>query len=571
MKKYYILFITFITALFMVCSLSFAEELTSSSAPSSPAEKAKAEVPAPVYNTLEEKLEQNVSISFTKAELKSVLSFLAKAYSLNMLVDDEIKGTVSIVLKDVTLEKALTYILNLNDFIYVKENEILEIKEVEEDKITGVIDVNFVDTSLATEIVQKFLSEDASIQINDKTDQLIITDTASKIEEARDFLKKVDLPPRQVVIEAKLLDVTHYDYDNLGISWSGSSLFLRMPLRWLGQSIDENGHVEMSTFTQSTAGTSSDLSGSQFTVGFSKGGGTLTATIDALIQQRKVKVLANPTITTINNVEAKIVIGEKYPIREQTQTTTGTLETTRFVDIGTTLVVTPRITEDGFVQITIHPEVSSVASTITDGPRITTREADMTVVLKDRQSVVLAGLISENETLYRSKIPILGYLPFIGTFFSSRHKSHDQKELVIIITPYILPSGSNEPIVARYYHEEIGMELDIEQVFQRADDMIKKISLKARNKDESVRYKEAAMSYTTVAARFPLHYLADDGLYKAGMIYFHELKDYSRARDTLLELVENYPKSEFLRKAKSTLRYLNSKLKAKEKKLKRRL
>ena len=520
-----------------------------------------------VYGSLEEKLAQNLSISFTKADLKGVLSLLARTYDLNILVGEEIKGSVNISLKDVTLEKALQSILELNDYSYTIEGGIIKVAEVEEEVVTELLNVNFMDLTLATEVLQKFLSEDASIKINDKTNQIIVTDSAAKIEKATTFLKKVDLPPRQIMIEAKLVDITHTDLDNLGITWAGTDLYLRMPEKWFGEHMKGQPHSELSTFTQTLAGTSSDLDGDQLVFGITRGNASLTATIDALVQKRMAKVLASPTITTINNVEARINIGEKYPIREQTQTTTGTLETTRFVDVGITLKVTPKITEDGYVQITIHPEVSSVSSDLDAGPRITTREADSTVILKDRQTVIMAGLIKEEETFYRTKIPILGYLPFIGNLFSSRHKTFELKELVILLTPYILPSGTNKPFVTRSYQQGVSIDLDANLIYNMATDLVKGTSLKSSKKTETARFYEAAMGYRKISDRFPLHELADDGLYDAAKLYYYELKDYANAREVLDALMTNYPYSEHIKKARAILKRLKSKRRFESKKV----
>lgn len=509
--------------------------------------------------TIDQKLEQAVTLNFTKADLQGVLALLARTYDLNVLVDEDIEGTVNISLADITLKEALESILELNDYSYKIERGIIKITEMEEEAVSEIVNVNFVDLSLASEIVTKFLSEDTSIKINDKTNQLIITDTHTKIEKAREFLKKVDVPPRQIMIEAKLIDVTITDLDNLGIEWATTgALQLRIPTKWAGQHSGDTP-LRMTSYTQNTGGTSSDLTNDELVFGFTKGGTIVTATINALVQQRKAKVLASPTITTINNVEASITIGEKYPIREQTQTTTGTLETTRFVDIGTTLRVTPMITDDGYVQMTIHPEVSSFSSSIDDGPRITTREADATVILKDRQTLIMAGLVEDDESEYRSRIPILGYLPLIGNLFSSRHKNHDQKELVILVTPYILPSGTDKPFVTASHQQEIGINEGAQFLYELAEELEQEITLKARKKETIPRLYEAAMSYKDISGRFPLHPLADKGLYKAGLIYYKELKDYSQAEGAFKALVEDYPNSKFADKAKGFLSKIDQK------------
>ena len=157
---------------------------------------------------LKEKLKTIVSLSFTRADLKTTLVAMGKLYDVNILAGDDVRGTVTVSLKDVTVEDALKSILRMNNYTYLVEGEIIKVVAFEEEKITDCVNLNFIEGSLAAEMAGKILSQDATVKINESMNQLVITDKPVNIEKVRDFLKRIDLPPQQVMIEAKLVDIS---------------------------------------------------------------------------------------------------------------------------------------------------------------------------------------------------------------------------------------------------------------------------------------------------------------------------------------------------------------------------
>jgi type II secretory pathway component GspD/PulD (secretin) len=369
-----------------------------------------------------------------------------------------------------------------------------------------------------------------------------VTDRLSKLEAMKKVLAKIDIPPQQVLIQARLLDITHTDQDNLGLKLS--SVAFDIPLRAPGTGAPSPGLLSISSGSLDVSGPSSDLTTDTLTATITRGAETLTAAIDALIRNKRVKVLASPTVATVNNVEAKITIGEKYPIKETTQTTTGTLQTTRFVDVGITLRVTPRINRAGFIQMQIHPEVSSVSSTVTDGPRITTREADTTIIVKERESVVIAGLIKEEETLIRDRIPIVGHIPLLGLLFQNRAKSYEQKELVIVITPYLVPVLPPQ-VVEGSEIEEARQRLDAMEVYRQGIDFELGKTFQAWQTEEAARLLRAMELYEDLVNRFPSHPLAPEALWRVGDLSWSRFSDASRAEEALTRLSRQYPGSPY--------------------------
>ncbi len=512
------------------------EDRESESAPSEAAAPLAPTAQAQAYTEeqAKERLQTPVSLSFTNADLRNVLSGLAKTYGLNIVVDETVKGTVNISLRGVTLEEALKQILKLNGYTFVWEGSILRVASMEEEVVTEVLSLNFLQADVALEFLKNSASDSGVMKADEVQGGILVTDTASRLEAMKTVLKQIDLPPQQVLIQARLLDITHTDQDNLGLKLS--SISFDIPLRAsLTQPL-----LNIASGALDVSGPSSELTTDTITATISRGSETVTATIDALIRNKRVKVLASPTVSTLNNVEAKITIGEKFPISETTQTTTGTLQTTRFVDIGITLRVTPKISKSGFIQMQIHPEVSSVSSTIDAGPRITTREADTTIIIKNRESVVIAGLIKEEETQTRDRIPILGHVPLIGLLFQNRAKSYEQKELVIVITPFLLPVETAQTTPGSEV-QEAHERLTGTELFRQAYDFELGKTYQSRDLPLGVRLLRSVELYETMADRFPGHTLTPESLWRAGQISWDKLHNSSRALAALNQLTKDYP------------------------------
>jgi len=505
-----------------------------------------------------ERLKQVEDVNFKAIDLRQALSILAETYDLNILIDEEVRGTVAVNFESVTLAEALKQMLELKGFTYKWEGNIIKIIKAEEDIETRAFYVNHINLDLAKEVIVDELSKDGKIKLNIVTNQLIITDTTTKLDEIKKMISGIDTPPLQVRIETKLIDISHTDLNNLGVSWEGADWGVKIP-RWLG--LEKKTKLTASDYTN--PGTSATLDGGQFVFSFAQFGGTMTATVDALIRNTKARVIANPSITALNNVEARITIGTKYPIREQTQTSTGTLETTRFVDIGTTLKVTPKINQDGTIQMAVHPEVSSVSSTVDAGPVITTREADTTVIINDGDTLIIAGLLSTLDDSNRSRIPILGSLPIIGHLFSSQDKDKEQKELVIFMTPHVLDvSGGYLRYVEGRDPSEVvlaGERVSAVELFTKAEDLVAGKSLQARAFPYKTRVREAARLYQRISTLYPDNYYAQISLYRAGRLFESKLKEKEDALWCYGKILESYPKSAYAPSAKKRIKKLTAK------------
>ncbi len=502
---------------------------------------------------------QSVTLDYKDADLSSVLRALSYSYDLNLVVAKDIKGKVTVTLKDVTVDEALEAILSVNGYAVTKRGNLIYITPgpgVEGmDLITVPIRLSYLTAAEAQRLLGKVISSQGDIQINEATTSLVVTDFPANIEKIKDVLGEIDIPPVQVLIEAKIVDIQSKAYENFGTTYA--------------LNFNQTASFESFAPTTTMAGPSSTLSGGQISLTATFKNFSATATIDALIQQNKARLLASPSIATLNGKEARIIIGEKYPYKEKTQTTTGTTETTKFVDVGTTLRVTPRVSPDGWITMIVHPEVSSVSASLDAGPRITTREADATVRVRDGQTIIIGGLKKKKDDQIKGGIPVLRSIPILGLFFSKRSKDLEETDLTVFITPYIIRAPEELAEKKDVVDREIYLNLDQEtgklssaaELFERARNLERGNSPESADKLVSHRKEELLATYKQIVEQYPQAKNTDFALYKIGLLHYRYFKEYKAAADALTRLTEDYPDSRYRRKASFYLKKVRKKLK----------
>jgi type II secretory pathway component GspD/PulD (secretin) len=273
-----------------------------------------------------------------------------------------------------------------------------------------------------------------SIMADERSNQLVVRVFPGRKDEIEKIIRHLDEPTKEVLIEARILQVILKPNYNTGINWS------------LLQNDKKLGIVSVGSNMLDTS-TSGNLN-SQF-AHLSIG----TASINKFVSEIRAmngvsdtKILSNPKILAINNEESKIHIGDTVPYI--VSTTVGTAnpvisEDVRFVDVGLKLSVTPTINDDGMVTLRLKPEISSVVAKIASSqgggiPQVNKTEVETTVMVEDGTTIVLAGLRKDDKAHIKKGVPILGDLPFVGKLFSSEDDSMTSTEIVIFITPHIM-------------------------------------------------------------------------------------------------------------------------------------
>jgi len=517
--------------------------------------------PAPKMS-FEQRLKMKISLDYKNADVLTVLRSLSWTYKLNIVTSPDIKGKVTISLEDVTVKEALEAIITVNGLAYSIRKNIIYVSPGDAEAIelvSEVIFLKYIKAGDAQNLLKKALSAKGDIKIDEVSNCLIVSDFPSNIRKVENLLEKVDIPPRQVLIEAKIVDITSSDLEALGVTYS-------LEYKPDGGLWERNTTTnEELDYTMNLAEQSQDLTGGQFVLNaLSLKHITLTATLDALARDGRANVLASPSIAVLNGQEARIIIGERYPYKERTQTTTGTTETTKFVDIGTTLRVLPQINDDGYITMKVHPEVSSLAAALDAGPRVTTREADTTVRVKEGETLVIGGLIKQNDSSSVDKVPYLGDIPFLGALFTRSEHELEQKELAVFITPTILYSREEKERELGYEgarRHEVLVNLKkpaklniVEELYDEARQLDRGRGLLSRRKTKKVRKNQAVGLYEHIYYAYPDSMRAPQCLLYAGKIYLDYYSDYKHAKESFARVISDYPDSGYAGEAKQSYR-----------------
>lgn len=517
-----------------------------------------------------------VSLDYKDASLASVLRSLSYSYGLNLVAAKDIAGKVTVTLQDVTLDEALHAILDVNGYTFTRKGKLIYITPGPGIEgigiVTETVPLKYLTAAEASTLLQKTISSKGDIRVNEATNSLVVTDFSDSIANVREVLKEVDSAPIQVLIEAKLADITEKDLQNFGFSYTATHTAIGDNKGLFGRS---SAASESIAGSQTLAGPSSSLSGGQLKItSLALKGLSATVTLDALIQDNKAHLLASPSITTLNGKEARIIIGERFPYKEKTQTTTGTIESTKFVEIGTTLRVTPRVSPDGWITMSVHPEVSSLTSSLDAGPRVATREADATIRVKDGETIIIGGLIKRQDDRVKGKVPILGYIPIIGWLFSNASIDSTSTELVVFITPHIIRTPEEAEKIAKLSRREevsvsisgVGERVMVDKLWDEGINLQKDRGVESVRKDLDVRMSDALEHYRQIASQFPGSGRADDALYRAGVIAYDYFYDLELAKKTFAQLIEAYPDSPYVGKSTRMIEHINKRMTVKERK-----
>jgi general secretion pathway protein D len=289
------------------------------------------------------------------------------------------------------------------------------------------------------------------IQADPATNSLIITAPEPMFRQVRAMIDQLDSRRAQVYIESMIVEVSGDNAADFGFQWQGLAGQTGDRYGLAAGTSSSIGGPSIVALSQTLAGAGSTLPGDGITIGLLRNyGGTyaLAAVARALQTQANTNIVSTPNLITLDNEEAKIVVGENVPFITGQFTNTGTATTSPFQtierkDVGITLRIKPQIGEGGTVRMTIYQEQSAVkettaAGTSNAGPSTTKRSIESTVVVDDGAILVLGGLISDEFTNSKSKVPLLGDIPYFGALFRSEKREKKRSNLMVFLRPSIL-------------------------------------------------------------------------------------------------------------------------------------
>ena len=417
---------------------------------------------------------QPVTLDFYDINIKDLFKILSEKSGVNVVYSPQISGTISIQLRDVSFTEAVDTILALSDLKLVEMGknivQLMTIPEFDKYKtsaisVTRIFPINYAKaTDVSTQLgsILQTLGAKGKTQVDERTNSLIVTDTPEGIETVLKLIEDLDKPAPQVMIEAKIVQVQLGTSLDLGITWgiaytdqTGNQM-VTIGAAGSQSSPDPapgSGSVGLQNRTalNPSGGSGLELGGSGFsatqglglTFGFVKDVVRLNAALSALEQKNKSKVLSNPKIATLNNQSASIKseVSEPYLTTETQLTNAGTLSTqvVNQAKSGITLTVTPTINADGRITLKILPDITSSQPTSIGVPQTTSQQANTTVIVRDGETFVIGGLISELETDRKQQVPILGSIPLLGRLFKKTANAKTRAELLVFVTPKIIP------------------------------------------------------------------------------------------------------------------------------------
>jgi type II secretory pathway component GspD/PulD (secretin) len=358
-------------------------------------------------------------IDFEDASVINVIQTLAKSAGFDLVLSGDESSVqnkkATIHLRDVSVDEAIDCILRTNGFNYERKGKVLLVSSLPQDLAqtayqleVEVIPLKYLSAAKAAELLSKIIPSGV-FQVGGRANSLVVRGRDSEIADAKKLVLSIDKLSPQILIESKVVEISQSDSQRLGISYG-------------------NGSYKFIT-SKDTKRTSPAED--------------LITTLNALVTDGRANVVANPRIATLDNQEALINIGSRIPYAVPVSSGSGVTQwTVDYIDAGVKLRITPQLGQEGDITTFIQPEVSSISEWRTtaagDFPVISTRNASATVRVKNGETIVIGGLLSETERENTARVPILGYLPGLGLLFQNKNKEKEKSEIVFLITPHVI-------------------------------------------------------------------------------------------------------------------------------------
>lgn len=405
----------------------------------------------------------NVSIDFRDADIQNVLRILSYKSGVNIVTGPEVTGLVTIKLKDVPWKRALEVILETYGYGFEQKGNIITVTTIEgmkkrredasllaeqEPLVTRTFVLNYANAKDVIASLDKMKTPRGSVNFDERTNTLIVRDISSNLELIETVIKQLDRTTPQVLIEAKIVETTLDNAERLGIEWTvqASASGSKQAHTWPFHSPSRNAFLENAPFpaVEATEFAYGTLSLQQ-----------LQATFEMLRNRTDTNILSNPRIVTLDNKPAKIVVGREYPFPNYTyndQQARYQVSGWEYKDIGVVFEVTPHVNNAGYITLDLAPKVTDILGFVTvenaTVPQLSKEEAKTNVMIKTGETLVIAGLIKDQVTDTKQKLPLLGDIPLLGRLFQKNEKTVVKQDLLIFLTPHIINAEIDDTPIA---------------------------------------------------------------------------------------------------------------------------
>ncbi|MCP3950612.1 MAG: type IV pilus secretin PilQ [Desulfobacterales bacterium] len=404
-----------------------------------------------------------VSLNMSDVDVAVLLRSLARAAGQNIMINEKVSGRANINIQRAPWDQVFLGLLKTHRLSYKWEGDIIRImttadieQELQEAAqrmdlreleplSTRVIRIDYTQAADLKNTLEAFLTKSktgdkiGSIMVDAHTNTLIVQALETDINNMLPLVEKLDLPTPQILIEAHIVEATSSTARELGIQWGGQYQFVDTHNTYtIGSGAASSGSNTVNT-PSGNYGVNFPAnvgSGAGMAIGFMMQGGAnvLTAQLSALQNDRKLKILSSPSITTIDNQKAIFESGEEVPY----QTVSDGNVQTEFKEALLKLEVTPHVIDGEALKLVIKVKKDEVDKTVTTNPPIITKKAETNVILYDGQTTVIGGLNSANDARNDSGVPGLKDIPGLGVLFRGKATENSMSDVLIFITPHIL-------------------------------------------------------------------------------------------------------------------------------------
>ncbi len=403
-----------------------AKEYTQSPAPLTPNREIKASSGEIVHAE-----EPRVNNVFYETDLRQTLLDISSQTGIQIIADNTVQGYASIELNDVPLSEALKRILKPLGYTYQRIDDYYIVGLAVPDNPsfpllseTRVIRLNYILAADITNMLSDYYKN--YIKINERLNTVTITASNEMIEKIEEDLKVLDSPSRQIMIEVLVTEITEERSHDIGIDWDISA-------------ITEHSQVGLSTSLHNSNGSPFTLDLTRLKVPYKDYTIDALTRLRALVRSGKAKIKANPKVATLEGQQATFFTGKEEYYAIVSGPVNYPYTTLQKINAGITLTITPYLSDDAKITLMMESEVSDVTGQGTTGlPVISRRSVKTNIMALNGQTIVIGGLKLETEEDIQTKIPVLGSIPVLGTFFRNNQKAKATTEVVIFLTPRIL-------------------------------------------------------------------------------------------------------------------------------------
>jgi len=391
------------------------------------------------------------SFVFRDTPIAELFEMISRHDRVNIMLGKGVTGNVAVSLYDMTPRQAIYAIAEAGGYQVIERDKGYVIVNPAQPADAGVgpigqlevkaLKVLYSEPQLVADILTKHVGRGGKVTVLPSRRMVVVEDTREGLKRIEALLREIDTQPQQIMIEAKILEITLDENENFGIEWN--KVFSANGVNRIGTSalVPANGAGLVFNYVNKNV----DLY------------------LNALSNKGRVRTLATPKLLTLENQEASTNIGDKLGYRVTTTINNVTSESIQFLETGVILRVTPSVDTDGRIALRVRPEVSS-GSLLGGIPSKKTTEVNTQLVAENGQSILIGGLIKTSAGLRRTGVPILGEVPGLGKLFSNDETTGSSTETIVLITPRIVPtraSGADAQVVERVQQAEGEIERQV--------------------------------------------------------------------------------------------------------------